>query len=176
MDSTIRLAKRAPRMMALVACLSVWASALHSAESRPAPGASDLKIELQARKVVRDRQGKETLQPADRALPGEVVQYDAIYRNQSDQPLRQVEPTLPIPRGMVYLPNSASPPPVLASLDGRTFEPIPIRRKVIRPDGTEEEREVPATEYRALRWRISELQAGAQVTVTARAKIIPPRS
>jgi uncharacterized repeat protein (TIGR01451 family) len=143
------------------------------AAPNPNPSAGDLKISLTAQKVTQGADGKETLQSAERAFPGEVVQYDALYLNKSRKALSDIEPTLPIPRGMTYVPDSAKPAAMMASLDGKTFEPIPIKRKVTLPDGTVEEREVPPTQYRALRWFVGDMGAGAQTTVIARAKIDP---
>src|SRR5262245_7474952 len=146
------------------------------AASPTVPSASaknDLAISLTARKVMRQSDGKEKLVPADRAFPGEVIQYDALYLNQSDKPLSRVAPTLPIPNGMIFVPQSASPQPAEASLDGKTFQAIPILRKVTLPSGEVKEMEVPAAEYRALRWRPSDLAAGGRTTVTARTKLAP---
>jgi len=117
--------------------------------------------------------GKERLVVADRAFPGEVIQYDALYENQSAKPITSVAPTLPIPVGMVFVPESASPVPSEASLDGKKFEPLPIVRKVRMPSGVETEVEVPASEYRALRWEAGNLAPGAKTTITARAKLVP---
>jgi hypothetical protein len=158
-------------MIAVV--VSVGVSSLCSAAAPAGENANDLAISLTAQKVIKGPDGKEVLQPAERAFPGEIVQYDAHYLNKGQQPLRHVEPTLPIPRGMTYLPDSAKPAPAQASLDGKKFEPIPLKRKVTLPDGTVEEREVPATEYRALRWVVGRMEAGGQTTVVARAKIVP---
>lgn len=134
---------------------------------------NDLAISLTARKVVRQADGKEKLLAADRAFPGEVIQYDALYVNRSAKPLTRVSPALPIPNGMVFVPNSAAPPPAEASLDGKSFQKIPILRKVTMPTGEEKEEEVPATEYRALRWQAGDLAAGATTVVTARTRLVP---
>jgi hypothetical protein len=63
--------------------------------------------------------------------------------------------------------------PSEASLDGKKFEPLPIVRKVRMPSGVETEVEVPASEYRALRWEAGNLAPGAKTTITARAKLVP---
>lgn len=142
-----------------------------AAEVSPAKTKSPLAIALTAQKVVKQSDGKEKLQSADRALPGEVIQYDASYQNQGARPLSNVAPTLPIPRGMEFLPDSATPAPLEASLDGKTFERIPIKRKVILPGGETGEQEVPATQYRALRWQLGEMAPGAKTVLIARTRI-----
>jgi hypothetical protein len=131
----------------------------------------DVAVVLLAQKVARDTTGRENLTPADYARPGEIIQYDAVYQNRARHAVFDLRPTLPIPAGLEYLPGSASPAPQAASLDGKTFEPIPLRRKVTLPDGTVEEREVPPNEYRALRWQLGDLPAGGRATVIARARV-----
>lgn len=134
---------------------------------------SDLAISLTARKVMTQQDGREKLVVAERASPGEVIQDHALYVNRSQEVLNDVAPTLPIPNGMVFVPDSAQPAPAEASLDGRSFLPIPIKRKVTTTTGEEREEEVPPTEYRALRWQFGAMASGARMTVTARTKLIP---
>ena len=152
--------------LSLIPAVASWAAS-------PTVTKEDLAISLTAKKVVVQSDGKEKLVAADRAFPGEVIQYDALYVNQSAKPLTSVAPTLPIPNGMVFVPESASPAPSEASLDGRNFQTLPILRKVRMPSGEEKEVEVPATEYRALRWKASDLAAGAKTAITARTKLVP---
>ncbi len=147
---------------------TTWAEA----SKAPAPK-NDLAISLTAQKVLSQANGQEKLVPAEVAFPGEVIQYDALYSNQSASQISHVSPVLPIPRGMVYVPDSAKPAPAEASLDGRKFEPIPLRRVVSLPNGEQKEEEVPPSQYRALRWNLGEMAAGAKATVTARAKLVP---
>src|SRR5690242_9689913 len=76
-----------------------------------AQGATDVKVTLKAQKVLRGSDGKEVLQAAERALPGEIIQYDAVYKNAGGKGVKHLQPTLPIPRGLEYLPDSANPAP-----------------------------------------------------------------
>jgi hypothetical protein len=151
---------------------SSWAAS-PTATGQSASAKNDLAISLMAKKVVLQADGKERLVAADRAFPGEVIQYDALYENQSAKPLTSVAPMLPIPVGMAFVPESASPAPSEASLDGKKFEPLPILRKVRTPSGRETEVEVPATEYRALRWKAGDLAPGAKTTITTRVRLVP---
>ncbi len=130
----------------------------------------DVAVSLLARKVL-VKEGKEILVPADRAVPGEVIQYDARYQNQGKRAVQQLAPTLPIPVGMVFIPDSAVPAPVQASLDGKTFAPLPLKRKVARAGGRVVEEEIPATEFRALRWQVGDLAAAGKTNVIARARL-----
>lgn len=165
-----------PQARCIATCLLVTAAWLASpgpAAAAPAPARGDLDIKLVAQRVLRDADGQEALQPAERAFPGDVIQYDATYHNRADKGIANVAPTLPIPTGMEYVPDSAKPAPALASLDGKLFEPIPLKRQVILPSGEVQEQEVPATEYRALRWNLGEMEAGGRTTVVARARLLP---
>ena len=128
-------------------------------------------ISLTAQKVTKDAEGKEALKPADRAMPGEVVQYEALYKNTSDHGVKDLQPTLPIPAGLEFLPETVNPMPAFASIDGRVFAPFPLVRKVTKPDGTIEEQAVPASQYRALRWTVGGLDAGKSILVSARARL-----
>jgi uncharacterized repeat protein (TIGR01451 family) len=134
--------------------------------------ATDVAVTLKAQKVLRARDGKEVLQVADRAMPGEVIQYDALYRNQSSSSVRQLEPTLPIPAGLEYIPESAKPAPAKASLDGKTFAPIPLMRPVTLANGETKQQPVPVSEYRALRWELGDLDAGKTALISARARLV----
>ena len=134
---------------------------------------SGLKVSLTAHRVAVDARGKEAFRPAAEAKPGEVVEYRAAYRNPGPAPVREVLATLPIPQGTEYVARTAHPAPSLASLDGRTFEPLPLRRKVRLSNGDEVVREVPPAEYRYLRWTLGSIAAGQAETVRARVRVTP---
>ena len=135
--------------------------------------ANDVRVTLKAQKVLHNKEGKEILQAAERAFPGEVIQYDAIYQNQSKNGVHNLQPTLPIPSGLEYIPQSSTvPAPAKASLDGRNFAAIPLMRAVSTPDGGVKQEPVPYSEYRALRWEIGDLESGKTVAVSARARLV----
>ncbi|HYM82232.1 MAG TPA: hypothetical protein VEY91_12585 [Candidatus Limnocylindria bacterium] len=148
---------------ALVVLALPWPIASHA----QAP----LDVSLTAHRVVVDARGRESLRPGDRAKPGELVEYRAAYRNAGALALRKVEATLPIPAGTEYLARSARPAPALASVDGQRFEPLPLKRLVRRPDGREELQEVPASEYRFLRWSLGAIEGRTTQTVRARVRV-----
>lgn len=129
-----------------------------------------LSVELKAQKVVM-ADGKELFEPADKAQPGEIIQYSAIYKNNSPAGIGKLKPNLPIPAGTEYIANSAKPKPTEASLDGKKFESFPIKRKYKTADGKEELRDVPASDIRALRWSVATLDGGASTTMVARVRV-----
>jgi hypothetical protein len=146
-------------------------AAIFAARPVQAADPGPVVVALTAQKVCTSADGQEKLQPAERAFPGDIVQYDASYRNVSGDGVRDLQPTLPIPRGLEFLPESTKPAPALASLDGRTFAAYPLKRLITLPDGRQEEQLVPWSEYRALRWTVGDLPAGQTVTVTVRARL-----
>jgi uncharacterized repeat protein (TIGR01451 family) len=130
----------------------------------------DINVALAANRVVA-RDGRETLAPAEQVKPGDVVEYRATYRNQGASGVQKLTATLPVPPGMEYVPRTAQPAAPLASLDGRTYEPVPLKRRIRLADGREVVREVPVGEYRYLRWTLGTLGVRAEQTVRARMRV-----
>ena len=134
--------------------------------------AGGVTVELTAQRVTK-AQGREVLAPADQAKPGELLEYRALYKNSGTSEARGLAATLPIPRGTQYVQGSAAPLKVEASLDGQTFAPVPLMRKERLANGKTVMREVPVSEYRALRWPLGTLAAKQSRTVTARVRVEP---
>ena len=134
----------------------------------------DVAVSLEAHKITTDARGKEALAPGDQAKPGEVIEYRVRYTNQGATGVKQLAATLPIPAGVEYLPTSARPAVVLASLDGKTFAAVPLKRTVRLADGREVTREIPASEYRWLRWMIGGLAPKSSEIVRARVRVAAP--
>ncbi len=131
-----------------------------------------VNVALTAQRVTIEN-GRESLGSADAARPGEVLQYRAVYRNDGKAAVRSLMATLPIPAGLEYLPRTAAPAVVQASLDGKTFAPVPLMRRTRDAAGREVVREVPPSEYRFLRWSIGTLSPKETRTVVARARVAP---
>ena len=143
-----------------------------SSMAMAADGDGSVRIALTAQRIVSDRNGKDMFIEAREARPGDVVEYRAVYRNQGKQAVHNVLAILPVPaNSMSYVPASASPHQVWASLDGKQFAVVPLMRVTLLPDGKREPRPVPVSEYRFLRWDIGELKPGAQAIVTARMRM-----
>jgi uncharacterized repeat protein (TIGR01451 family) len=131
----------------------------------------ELSVKLVAQQVVATGD-KESLVPAEKAKPGDVIEYQAAYVNTGDGAANKVVATLPIPAGLSLVSDSARPAAEQASIDGKTFTNVPLTRRVKNDHGIIEERPVPLTEYRALRWLIPQLAPGATVTVALRARML----
>lgn len=150
---------------ALLFVVAAWPAAAQQPQSNP------LVTKLEARKVVRAADGKESFAPAESARPGDVIEYVATYRNTGKQPLRNLEATLPIPQNTEFIPGSAHPDNAKASLDAKSFAAMPLKRTTVK-DGKPVEALVPARDYRSLRWYAVELPAEKTATYTARVKVV----
>src|SRR5688572_24895364 len=116
MKATTTVNETGRRLYSAILAIGLLAGALGTAGPAFGQNKSDVAISLVAQKVSTGRDGREILRPADRAFPGEVVQYDALYRNTSARAVRNLAPTLPIPPGLEYVPDSAKPAPAQASV------------------------------------------------------------
>ena len=129
-----------------------------------AHAAEALSVNLQAKQIVTEN-GKQVLKAVSRANKGDLLQYQATYRNNLQKPMTNVALTIPVPASMVYV-SSSSPAPIQASLDGKKFENLPIMRKV-----NGKMVEVPASQYRAVRWIVKTLPAQQSATVSINTKV-----
>jgi len=134
-------------------------------------GTAQVESELSAFRVIAGQNGKEELIPADRATPGEVIAYVLICTNKGTTPVDNLQPTLPIPLDTEYMPGTARPSVILASLDGKVFALAPLKRTVKGADGKIREEAIPYREYRFIRWRLGRLDPGKGATVKARVRI-----
>jgi len=157
--------KTIARAFAALACIAAVLPAVAQ------QGTSPLVTQLEARKVVRAADGKESFAAADSAKPGDVIEYVATYRNTGKQPIRNLEATLPIPQNTELVDGSARPAGAKASLDAKTFAAMPLKRQVVR-DGKPVDETVPTREYRSLRWYAAELPGDKVATYTARVKVL----
>ncbi len=143
----------------LLAAASSFAFAQNAVESK-----------LEVMRVV-TKDGKEVLEPAGSAKPGDILQYVATYTNKSKATVSKLEATLPIPANTELIPASIKPAGAKASLGGSNFADLPIKRKVKQADGKEVETPVANSEYRSLRWYPDTLAAGANFVASARVKV-----
>ena len=121
--------------------------------------------------LVQGSGSSEVMAAATAAKPGDLLEYTVRYTNRGDASADALSPTLPIPAGTEYRPTEAGPQPTHASLDGKSFAPIPLKRSVKGKDGLMHDVDIPAVEYRALRWSMGSLAAGKDVTVRARVRV-----
>jgi uncharacterized repeat protein (TIGR01451 family) len=131
-----------------------------------------VKSLLAVTKIALDAAGKEVRVPATGgANPGEILEYTVTYRNVGRAPVKDLAATIPVPRFTAYLHEGSFPQGILATLDGKKFEAVPLKRLVKKPDGSAEWQVVPYAEYRALRWPAIALEPGKEARFSARVRI-----
>jgi uncharacterized repeat protein (TIGR01451 family) len=155
-----------PRRSAAIACLLLVLTCAAAAHA-------EVQIQLTAHRVEKDAKGAEVLTPAEEIKPGQLVEYRAVYTNDGGTAVAKLFATLPIPPGTEFLSSSASPAGAQASIDGKSFAPMPLRRKVRLADGREVQRDIPLSEYRYLRWSLGTLAPDQDKTVRARVRVTP---
>lgn len=136
-----------------------------------APAKDPVEARLEVRKIVRAPDGRESASAAETVKPGDVLEYVVTYRNHGAKDVRDFAATLPIPDATELVSGSERPAGAQASVDGRGFGAVPLKRKVSR-DGREIEEAVPFREYRALRWWMPELKGGQSIKFSARVKVL----
>lgn len=137
----------------------------------PAPKAVEAKLAVFH--VGKNAEGKEALLAAEKAAPGDTLEYQTVYQNNGKLAVKSLAATLPLPAGLAYVAGSAKPVNPQASVDGNTFAAMPLKTMVKSSSGKLEEKLVPYSEYRALRWNLDDLPANEKVTVSARALVSP---
>jgi len=154
------------RIITILTVLLMQLACMHVASAAD----NNVSVALHAFKVVSTAAGSK-LVATESAEPGDTIQYLVTYSNIGTTAARDVLATLPVPQGgMVYVPETATPKAVLASLDGTTFAPMPLMRTVTRA-GKQQQEAVPVSEYRFLRWKLGEIAPGASITVSSRMRL-----
>ena len=167
------------RLLAMLMAFSTYAHAQQPAASGRAvtpvaaklpANADPLEVKLVRSKVV-IVDGKETLQSAEIAKPGEILEEVVTYSNKSKALLKRLEATLPIPANTELMMASVKPGNGKASIDGRQFFPLPLKRRLKQANGLDIEQLVPLSEYRYLRWYPGDLAADSSLIFSARFKL-----
>jgi hypothetical protein len=160
----------------LVAMLVCFGAVSTAANAQLANAPHGVSSELSLSAIVKATDGKEQLVSTRSVKPGEVFQYTNTYKNQSGQLVKQLVATLPIPAEAEFVASTASPAGVMASVDGKVFESVPLVRKVKQADGRLVDQPVPLAEYRFLRWPARDVAAGANFVASARVRVISAAS
>lgn len=127
-------------------------------------GAIDVQLNVMK---IESTSGAEIFVPAETIRPGDVLQYEIVYKIKGEDEVLELLAQLPIPEGMEYVSGSANPAKVLASLDGIDFFPVPFNLV----DGKESQEKMPMMKYRILGWAMRGLAPGDEFKVSARLKV-----
>ncbi|MEQ3636311.1 hypothetical protein [Alcanivorax sp.] len=107
--------------------------------------------------LVTHKDGKEVVEEATEASPGDIVEYRLTYTNNGDQPLSGLVITGPIPTNTVYLKGSAATQvnaDFTVSIDnGDSFQAEPITKIVTGENGQAKNVEVSPSDYTQVRWQ-----------------------
>ncbi len=158
------------RVVPLWACAFALLGSAGAALGQSGALRANVVPELNAFKVVSSA-GGEKLVSAAKISPGEVIEYQVRYANTGAKGAKNLQAILPIPASLQFVPGSALPAGAQASLNGKTYAAMPLKRVVKAADGTPKTEVVPASEYRFLRWNVADLGAGQSVRVSARAQL-----
>jgi uncharacterized repeat protein (TIGR01451 family) len=115
--------------------------------------------------------GKTVKTPAVDAKPGDVIEYRATYANNSKAPIERLLALVPIPEGTTLIEKSISPEAASASVDAVTFAPVPLVRTIKLANGTTRTEAVPLSDYRSVRWALTNIAAGQPVTVSVNVRV-----
>jgi len=129
------------------------------------PQKEPVSVALTANKLTQNAQGITVAQPVTKVKPNDVIEYRAVYTNNTGKAIKNLTATLPIPPATQFLAKS-TPSATLASTDGVNFAAMPLKRKVGNQIVN-----VPLQDYRALRWTIAEVPAGKSVSVSAQTRV-----
>lgn len=148
-----------------VAITSLFVTSLQSASANSDAAKEPVSVQLNTYLIAQNAEGKVTEKLVSEVKPEQVVEYRAVYTNNTAGAIKNLVATLPIPAETQFLAKSA-PSKALASTDGVNFAPMPLKKKVGNQTVN-----VPLADYRALRWTIAELPAGKSIAVSAQTRI-----
>jgi uncharacterized repeat protein (TIGR01451 family) len=136
--------------------------------NNPLPPAKRVTLTLKADKQVMtdNKIGFQPIAGKSSVKPGDIIMYTVIAKNNSNCPLKNLVLKQPIPKGTMYVKDSAmeiAGAELLFSIDrGKTFSAKPTIGKEL----------APATDYNYLRWRfLNKVAANAQVKTTYKLQV-----
>lgn len=164
----------------LLACLvshAAFAADADATVTATVKAPQPVAVTLSQFKVSQDAKGAPILVDAKVVAPGDVIEYRAVYKNQSLAPL-SVAATIPVPEALEYIKGSAAakaansgPIAHTVALKDNQYAPEPLMRRLITADGASVAHAVPYAEYRSVRWMLEKMAPGSSVEVSLRAKV-----
>ncbi len=165
------------RSLAVVVCASIFGlfsfnAAAADAGATLSKSLSPIAVSLKQFKVVKDGRDDVKFVDASVVVPGDVIEYRAIYSNTGTGAVPVVA-TLPIPLSLEYLKDSASAKNIAhtVALKDSQFSKEPLLQKVVTASGATLSQPVPYASYRYVRWDLGNLSPGKSVEVSVRAKV-----
>lgn len=159
--------------LVVAAVFAANAFAADATTESKAQAKAPVSINLTQFKVVKDEQGQSKLVDAALVVPGDVVEYRAVYSNRSGSALPVIA-TMPIPESMEYIKASAKSNGkavhTVAAKDAQ-YAQEPLLKKVTTASGATLSQPVPYASYRFVRWDLGRLPPGGSVEVSVRTKV-----
>ena len=158
---------------------NVWQSGSAIAQNVKTQGQIQLRLEAEKQVVAQDQQGKqsqkwEPLKGQVMVRPVDVLRYTLIGENKSDRSVKNLTFNQPIPKGMMYVLNSANVTnnaKITYSIDsGRSFVENPTVR-VTFPNGKVETKPAPAIVYTHIRLQVPSVAAKTIVKATYQTQV-----
>ena len=129
---------------------------------QPASAEAPLKkvtSQLEAYIVSTDGKGIEIYERASRARPGDVIEYRIEHANNTEGALGSFVVLGPVPKGTSYVPKSASSilkADLEVQVEDLGWNMPPVYRVIKDEQGKDVKVEVLSSEYKAIRWMITE--------------------
>lgn len=135
---------------------------------------NELVSDLKAYKVVKV-DNKEQLVETNSVMPGDIIEYQLTYVNETGGSISNLRPVLPVPDGMIFIENTASPIVHAVSLtQDQVFQQPPVLKEITLPNGSKGKIKADVKEYRFLQWLQSSMVSGETKVFKARMRIIAP--
>lgn len=114
--------------------------------------------------------------PTTTAVSGDTLQYTLAYTNKGDEKATDAVIVDPVPKGTVYLGNSATGENSEISFSsdgGKTFAPaVKLTYEMKSADGKTEKRVATPSQYTHIRWVVKEVPPGASGQVAFVVKVL----
>lgn len=158
-------------LLLVLAVPFVSASAQGAGTSGPS-----LEGEMEAHKIILDKENREIAVPADQVYPRDTIEYTLRYQNSGTTPASGVNLMGPIPSGTAYLDKTATDIeviyPVFSIDGGKSYQKAPVTYIVLNRQGKEERRVATPEMITNIKWILdTPLGVGQEVSVSYRVQV-----
>ena len=123
---------------------------------------AEVKTHLSNMKIVKDGKGGIEKVEAKNVSPGDILEYTFMIDNQEEEAIKNLNPTIPVPKGTTIVPDTGKPSNYLVSINGRDYYPYPIK-----VDG----QPVELSNYKGVGWNVEELKPGEKAEFKMQVKL-----
>ena len=123
---------------------------------------AEVKTHLSNMKIVKNDKGGIEKVEAKNVSPGDILEYTFMIDNQEEEAIKNLNPTIPVPKGTTIVPDTGKPSNYLVSINGRDYHPYPIK-----VDG----QPVALSDYKGVGWNVEELKPGEKAEFKMQVKL-----